>query len=251
MIEIIICEKQKRRREWLEKWIPRLILIEKFEMKIVLSVNEGSEVITYIQKNPLKPRLIFWGIEENEDVHSLEAAIAVRKLDDGFSKLVFLASNPCFLRKSYDYKLEAMDFITETEKERLKKGVHECIRVANQRFKQINLFRGTVQLIEKHQIRTVDLSEILYLESSDIPHKIVIHRATEYFEIYGTLRDFEKEFEILCRCHQSFLVNLNHIKQVSIKDRLVRMSNEDICLVSVRGMKQLKLKLIERNIKYK
>ena len=91
MIEIIICEKQKRRREWLEKWIPRLILIEKFEMKIVLSVNEGSEVITYIQKNPLKPRLIFWGIEENEDVHSLEAAIAVRKLDDGFSKLVFLA----------------------------------------------------------------------------------------------------------------------------------------------------------------
>ncbi|MDH5041289.1 LytTR family DNA-binding domain-containing protein [Enterococcus faecalis] len=129
--------------------------------------------------------------------------------------------------------------------------MHECIRVANQRFKQINLFRGTVQLIEKQQIRTVDLSEILYLESSDTPHKIVIHRATEYFEIYGTLRDFEKEFEILCRCHQSFLVNLNHIKQVSIKDRLVRMSNEDICLVSVRGMKQLKLKLIERNIKYK
>ena len=75
-----------------------------------------------IFKKSSKTEADFWGIEENEDVHSLEAAIAVRKLDDGFSKLVFLASNPCFLRKSYDYKLEAMDFITETEKERLKKG---------------------------------------------------------------------------------------------------------------------------------
>ena len=50
MIEIIICEKQKRRREWLEKWIPRLILIEKFEMKIVFLLMRAPKSLLIFKK---------------------------------------------------------------------------------------------------------------------------------------------------------------------------------------------------------
>ena len=42
-----------------------------------------------------------------------------------------------------------------------------------------------------------------------------------------------------CRCHNSFIVNKDKIREINKKDRIAYMLNGEECLISTRGIKFL------------
>ena len=80
--------------------------------------------------------------------------------------------------------------------------------------------------------------EILYIESSN--SKCILHdKSGRTYTIYKTLNTVEKELgdRRFLRCHQSFLVNMDHIKQISNQFLL---SNGDSVPIRQRGLKPVR-----------
>ena len=66
-------------------------------------------------------------------------------------------------------------------------------------------------------------------------------------EFWGKIKDIEKKVdERFYRCHRSFLVNKDNIREIDFQNRVIYMVNGDECLISTRmmkGSKQLKDKI--------
>lgn len=86
----------------------------------------------------------------------------------------------------------------------------------------------------------VDFDEIIYFETSTIIHKVILHCKNRQIEFYSKMKDVENMIdERFCRCHNSFLINMDKIKEIDKKNRIVYMINGEECLVSTRGIKKL------------
>ena len=54
------------------------------------------------------------------------------------------------------------------------------------------------------------------------------------------MKDIEEKLDSrFCRCHNSFLINKDKIKEIDKKNRVVYMINNEECFVSIRGIKKL------------
>ena len=79
--------------------------------------------------------------------------------------------------------------------------------------------------------RVVDPASIVYLESDR--RRVRVHLAGEVVEVYGKLGDFQRSLPAsFARCHQSVLVNLDHVSALGKTD--VRMVTGDELPVSRR-----------------
>ena len=80
--------------------------------------------------------------------------------------------------------------------------------------------------------------DILYIESSN--SKCLIHTVSGgVHTAYKTLNTIEKELNAPCflRCHQSFLVNMDHVRQIG-KEFL--LSNGETIPIRQRGVKPVR-----------
>lgn len=88
----------------------------------------------------------------------------------------------------------------------------------------------------------VPFHDILYLETSDIVHKVILYTKEEQIEFYGSLSQIEKSDPRLFKCHKSFLVNPENIIKLDKSTGTVYFENGGVCYVSKLKLK----KLIER-----
>ena len=162
-----------------------------------------------------------------EDAMGNEIAHKLRAM--GYQgEIVFLTSSPDFAIESYDvdasgYLLKPLNY------EKLKKVMDRIAR---------NMEPSAYQIRKRSTVTKVVYHEILYIESSN--SKCILHdKAGRTYTIYKTLNTVEKELgdRRFLRCHQSFLVNMDHIKQISNQFLL---SNGDSVPIRQRGLKPVR-----------
>lgn len=143
---------------------------------------------------------------------------------------------------TFIYKLEALDFILKDNPEELGKRVYECILKANQRFASANnKVHANFSVKVNEKVFTVDYDDILFFETSPNVHKIILHCKKRQMEFLGKIKEIEKQVdERFYRCHRSFLVNRDNIREIDFQKRVIYMVNGDECLISSRMMKGLR-----------
>ena len=109
--------------------------------------------------------------------------------------------------------------------------------------------RYTLQTNKTHKIYTtqvggrkisVDYDDIYFFETSANIHKVILHAKDRQIEFSGTIKELTSALDDnFVRCHRSFLVNKNNIKEVDAKNRLIYFTNGESCLMSTRMMKEL------------
>lgn len=159
-----------------------------------------------------------------EDTMGNEIAHQLRAM--GYQgEIVFLTASPDFAIESYDvdasgYLLKPLDY------EKLKMVMDRITR---------NIAPSTYQIRQRTTVTKVVYHEILYIESSN--SKCILHTESGgAYTIYKTLNTIEKELgdRRFLRCHQSFLVNMDHIKQI---EKQFLLSNGDVVPIRQRGVK--------------
>ena len=121
--------------------------------------------------------------------------------------------------------------------------VEFCIKSnANERFSSAN---NRVQDIFNVKVNDrqyrIAYDEIMFFETSPNVHKVILHGKNRVMEFYGKIKELEESLdERFYRCHRSFLVNKENIKEISFEKRVVYMVNGEECLMSARLMKGLK-----------
>lgn len=143
-------------------------------------------------------------------------------------EIVFLTASPDFAIDSYD--VTAAGYILKPiSLEKLRRVVERVTR---------NIDELTYSVKQRSYVVRVPLSDILYVDSSNT--KCTLHcRGDVEYTVYKRLDDIEKELNDprFLRCHQSYLVNMDHVREA---DKSFTLDTGEMVLIRQRNLKTIR-----------
>jgi len=244
MIDIYICEDNQKQLNLFKKFILNSIMIECLDMNIVLATPDPHEILRKIM-TASNTGLFFLDIDLKSDVNGLTLAQRIRQIQPRCF-IIFITSHSEMSFLTFQYKVEALDFIIKDTLEHIKSKIHECLLDVENKYTSLNNSANRTFMINQNDKRiTIDYSDIVFFETSSNIHKIILHAKKRVLEFTGQLKDIEKQLDYrFYRCHRSYLINKDNISEVDFNELMVYMNNGETCPVSVRLKKGLK-KLIQ------
>lgn len=244
MIDIYICEDNQKQLNLFKKYILDSIMIECLDMNIVLATPDPHEILREIM-TASNTGLFFLDIDLKSDVNGLTLAQRIRQIQPRCF-IIFITSHSEMSFLTFQYKVEALDFIIKDTPEHIKSKIHECLLDVENKYTSLNNSANRTFMINQNDKRiTIDYSDIVFFETSSNIHKIILHAKKRVLEFTGQLKDIEKQLDYrFYRCHRSYLINKDNISEVDFNELMVYMNNGETCPVSVRLKKGLK-KLIQ------
>lgn len=239
MLKIFVCEDNKEQRDRFAKIIKDVIIIENFDMELALAADKPEEIVAYISENTVSG-LYFLDIDLKAAINGIELAAQIRKYDPrGF--IVFVTTHAEMSYLTFMYKVEAMDYIIKDNYSNIKERIHQCITDAHTKYtaKTTDL-QKIFSLKTEDKIINIEYNKILFFETSPTIHKIIVHAVDRQIEFYAKMKDIEEKLdERFYRCHKSYIVNKDNIKEIDISNRCIYMINGEECLISTRLLKGL------------
>lgn len=236
-MKVIICEDNKVQRKSIVEIIENTILREDLNMEIELETGSVQDVLEHLNEAPNLVRIYFLDVDLGDGLNGIELGEKIRQKDPtGY--IVFITSHSDMSRLTFEYKVEALDYILKDEINILKKRISSCIIEAYSRHSSNKNEIYSIKVGER--MINLRYEDILFFETSVIKHKIKVHELNRQIEFYGSLNDLENELdERFIRCHKSFIVNVNNIKEIDKKERIIHMKNGEVCYASIREIRKL------------
>jgi two-component system response regulator AgrA len=185
--------------------------------------------------------LYFLDINLSHKLNGIQLASKIRELEPS-SHIVFITSYAELSHLTFRYKIGAMDYITKASHEEVAQRVQECIDTAYSRHLGVSASSksGGFAVPIGDVIRVIPLSEIMFFEAHpSAPHMLILHRDNSQLEFRSSLNKVEGTVQGFCRCHRSYLVNLDNIKSIDTSRRTAEMINGESVLVATRKVKDL------------
>lgn len=240
MLDIYICEDDKKQLQSLKKIIENIVLIEDYDINLKLATSDPYELISVVE-NTTETGIYFLDIDLHSDINGIILAEKIRKYDPrGF--IIFITTHAELTYLTFLYKVEAMDYIIKDNFDNLKKRILDCIENASTKHSsQNNTSKKSFTTKVDDKIISIYYDDILYFETSTKIHKIILHSNNRIIEFYSKMKDLENILdERFLRCHNSFIINKDKIKEIDIKNRIAYLINNDECPISTRAIKKLK-----------
>ncbi|OOM79584.1 accessory protein regulator protein A [Clostridium puniceum] len=237
MNNIIICEDDVNQRKQLESILATEI--KKFNCKIALSTDNPHEVIRHID-NRTNSFVYFLDVDLNSDLNGFELAKLIRTYDpNGY--IIFLTGHAELTLLTFQYKVQALDYIIKGDVNILKTKVADCLNAVHTTLNAAKAKVDTKISIEVgNNVVLLDFEDILFFETAGKEHKISVHTFNGQSEFYGTLKNIEKTVSSdFYKTHRSYLVNTKKIKSIDKNNMVIEMVNDEICYVSLRYLKGL------------
>ncbi|MBU5331141.1 LytTR family DNA-binding domain-containing protein [Anaerocolumna aminovalerica] len=240
MFNIVICEEDAKTRSLISTHTNQYLLSKKVVGRIALSTDDPQKVLEYVKYNSNQVNIYLFGIFFDADVNGLTLAKEVRKNDiSGY--LIYITAYPEFSLKTFQYKLRVFNYIIKDDKllEHISETLdavflEEKIRKHKEKDELLYIQSGELSYV-------IPTNSIISIETT-LQHKIIITTTKERYEISSSLSHIEERLNNnFYRCHKSYIININHIKQVCTdKNNLsVIMENNKKCLVSRRALKEV------------
>ena len=239
MLKTFVCEDNQNQREKLTKIIENIILIENYDIDLGLSTSDPYELIDNI-KGTSNTGIYFLDVDLHCDINGIQLAEKIRKYDPrGF--IIFITTHAEMTYLTFVYKVEAMDYIIKDNYNNIKQRISECINNAHNKYKtKSSELQKIFSIKVEDKIINIDYNDILFFETSSTIHKVVLHSLNRQVEFYSKMKEVENSLdERFIRCHTSFIVNKDKIKEIDKKKRIAYMINGEECLISTRGIKKL------------
>lgn len=240
MLDIYICEDNLNQLNLFTQYIKDVIMIENWDMRIAKSTSDPYTILKEVSIAE-NIGLFFLDIDLKSDINGLTLAQRIRK-EQPRCFIVFLTSHPEMSFLTFQYKLEALDFIIKDSNDHVKSKIYECLLNVQEKYTLQNRNANKTFIIHHaDKYITVDYSEILFFETSTNIHKILLHAQKRTIEFNGHLKEIEQQLDYrFYRCHRSYIINKDNIAEVDFENLTVCMKNGETCPVSVRMKKGLR-----------
>lgn len=244
MLPVYICEDDAKIRDAQREYLEKQILIEGYDMKIVLCSGHPEEIIRAVKESPGRG-IYFLDVElKGEPMDGFGLGQEIRKLDSrGF--LIYVTSFQDLAFETFRYHLEALDYIVKGNPRKMQEGIRHCLGVINERMcrekgEERKFFSVKVMDVVKH----VPVDEIVFFETAGRTHRIELHAVNDRMDFIGSMQELEENLgEKFLRVHRAYLVNVEQIAELDLKGREIRMKNGEKCMFS-RNMKGVLLERI-------
>ena len=240
MLQVFIVEDNDIQRRNLEKLISNCILIEGYDMGIVLSVGSPTEFLDYLGEHTSKNALYFLDVDLRHEINGIVLAAKIREVDV-FGKIVFVTTKAELSYLTFQYQVEAMDYIVKDKPEEIGIRVKKCIDLAHKHYlHEDHPKRPGYSVKIGEQIQIIPYEEIMFFESSPvITHQMILHMENSKIKFRGSISAIEKSCPDFYRCHQSIVVNPKNIKRIDTAKKEIEMVNGQVVFVAVRRLKGL------------
>lgn len=243
MVDVYICEDASEERTMFTHYVEATILIQEYDMKVRISTGRPREIIEQL-KISKNTGVYFLDIDYGTEKDGLLLAAEIREYDPrGY--IIFITSQCEIAFLTFQYKVEALDFILKGHPQQLQNRIDECLEYVNKRCMQNTRGAGKTFTVSKGgRILALKYEDIMFFETSSNEHKLVVHLENNTIEFFGKMKDIEMEVgEEFIRCHRAYLVNKNNIKEVIYADKLIIMKNQAECPISYRMLGKVKGKI--------
>ncbi|MET3558406.1 two-component system response regulator AgrA [Streptococcus rupicaprae] len=209
------------------------------EVKLVTGKpDELLQGITTFGKN----QIYFLDIElKGQEKKGLEVARQIREKDDE-AIIIFVTTHTEFAAITYFYQVSALGFVNkELETKAFTQDIANYVQaiMKRQAFLQEDIFEIKTQT---RHVR-VPFEDICLIETTEIPHKLVLITDKQRLEFYDSIKNIEQKEPRLFRAHKAFLVNPNKVKEIDPANNALYFANGLDCLVSRRKIKELKRRM--------
>ena len=221
MLDIFVCDDEDAQRRTIVQTIQNAVLIEELDMRLALDTGDPYALLEKIRSSR-NTGIYFLDIDLNSDINGMKLAQQIRLFDPrGF--IIFITAHSELSYMTFQYRVEAMDFVLKDSPAEAKVKIRECLLNAMERY--------TLQTNKTHE-------DIFFFETSVNIHKVILHARDRQIEFSGTIKELAGTLGgDFVRCHRSFLVNKNNIKEIDSKKRIIYFTNGESCLMSTRMMK--------------
>ncbi|MBE5987493.1 MAG: response regulator transcription factor [Paenibacillaceae bacterium] len=239
MIHIYLCEDDERQLKRWKDIIEKYLLMNSTESILYCATSIPEELISIRKKSNIIG-LYFLDIDLQSKLNGIELAQEIRRYDPrGY--IVFVTTHSEMAVLTFQYKVEAMDFIVKDEPKTLPDQICACVRNAELNYKnQLNLSNRLLSVkIDKSSL-ILDQNDIIAVTTCEDYHKIMIHTRSGIKQITGTLKELNAILNSsFCQCSRSVIVNLKHVYKYCREDSLLIMDNKETYPVSFRMMGKL------------
>lgn len=243
ILSIFICEDNFTQRKQLEEIIGNFIMIEDLNMTLTLSSSSPQEILDYLEKNPQKHGIYFLDVELADEINGIQLGSLIRNKDP-LGKIIFITTHSELLMLTFTYKVEALDYISKEDFSLIRPKILSALKQAQKHHMVFSCHSSQLVTFKiAKQLRVFQIDEIMYIETSPIPHKLVLHLINQRIEFYGRINEIEALNPSLIRVHKSFVINYDKIREINYDKGLITLTNSETCLLSKRRIKNLKAKL--------
>ena len=238
MIAVYLCDDEDTVRHQMKTALEWKIFVEDYDMKVVCAAATAQELLDAVEDNRRSVYFLDVDLKDGEwDGFTLGQELRRR---DPHGTLIYITSYGDLAWKTFQYHLEAFDYIVKEEDQtgvsaaRCLEAVHA--RLLDERRDPAEVF----SLRSGDGVRHVPLDDILFFETVSKTHHVFMHTADSRVDFVGSLSELETKLGgRFVRVHRAYLVAVDKIETVDRKRNIVRVGGRE-CLLSRAGRAKLK-----------
>ncbi|MCI9469928.1 MAG: response regulator transcription factor [Lachnospiraceae bacterium] len=238
MIAVYLCDDEDTVRHQMKTALEWKIFVEDYDMEVVCAAATAQELLDAVEDNRRSVYFLDVDLKDGEwDGFTLGQELRRR---DPHGTLIYITSYGDLAWKTFQYHLEAFDYIVKEEDQtgvsaaRCLEAVHA--RLLDERRDPAEVF----SLRSGDGVRHVPLDDILFFETVSKTHHVFMHTADSRVDFVGSLSELETKLGgRFVRVHRAYLVAVDKIETVDRKRNIVRVGGRE-CLLSRAGRAKLK-----------
>lgn len=230
MLKIAICEDEIEQQKILKQYLEQILnqISNKYE---ILFFNSGEALF----KNYPQNIDIFLLDIQMDKLNGMEVAKKIRQIDKKEVEIIFTTSLIEYIQEGYEVR--AYRYLLKPIKlENLKKHIISCVE-------EVNRNKSSYIVInEKNDAYKLKISDITYIEIQK--REMTIHTINKDYIINSSMSKMENELSKynFYRCHKSFMVNIDFIK--NIKQYVAILDNKEEVPISRYKFKDTKARFL-------
>lgn len=217
MINFIICDDEKNITDSVKKLVTKIMFKTNLDYKIHVFNEYNSEFYEMI-KQDIENKIYILDIEVGKK-SGIDAAKIIRKTD-WYSVILILTAHYELEFLAYKSKILLFDFISKFElyDQKMTDAIMMCINN--------KLDNNKLILKINRKIEQINFSNILYVTYSINNRKTEIITKTKKYEVNETLKEISKKLKgKFVFTHRACIVNLNNVKTIDTKNRIITFVN--------------------------
>ena len=238
---IIMCEDNQIQLQQLDTLVENYILFHSDLFKVELTASKPQQVIDYLDQSEPQNGIYFLDIDLKAEIDGIQLAAIIRKKDVQ-AEIIFVTTHDELAPLTLKRKVAALDFIEKDQPlEDYRQEIYDTLDYAKQIIDETRTVQKKGFSFEVgSQVYNLDKSEVIFLEASDIPHRLNLDSTNGKFEFYGKLTELEKKYPFLFRISRSCLINPENIHHVDFSIREIGFSDGTTKKFSIGKSKKLK-----------
>ena len=237
-MNIFILEDDLTQQYYMETIVEEIIEKHHLQYHHFEVVGKPKQLLEAISEKG-SHQIFFLDIEiKTEEEKGLDVAKKIREIDP-YAIIVFVTSHSELMPTAFKLQVGALDYLDKSlSKEIFKKRIETAL-LHTESLTGKGLADDALLFETPHTQIQVPFKDILYIETSSRPHRLVLYTHRGRTEFTANFLDILKKEKRFYQCHRSFVVNPANVHQVDKVNHILHFQNGATCLISRAKIKGL------------